>query len=430
MALRVTQSHVSVLGDEPAGFDGTGKLRVTQSHVSVLGDQAAGFDGTGNLRATQLHVAVLATEGAGHDGTGTLRATQMHVCVLAGLPPEAVSDTISLNETVSINVGYNKSASDTIALNDESDFLLTAEASDTIALTEDAVGLPGKKASDTIALSEATTLRMGWFRSPSDTVTVQEELLRTIEVEDTLALTEQSVKVVVVEDTISLSEILFNDDRIEVFDIVVLSDTSEIPVDGSDTISLLESVTFVKTGQRDGSDDVVLYESASYIVNADCPECCDVTERYSPFVGTSSDPDSPDPPSTTVPTLTSSHSIVLSHPFDSPTLSMTLRAPLFGNRDRLTNQRIHRESRGGTLIVYSDPQWPKVYTLVMDFAVLSEETAQDYLDFLAATLGKEIRLVDHESRHWRGVLIQPDDPITRNKRCDLSASFVFEGELV
>jgi hypothetical protein len=107
-----------------------------------------------------------------------------------------------------------------------------------------------------------------------------------------------------------------------------------------------------------------------------------------------------------------------------------MRRPLFGNRDRLTNQRINRESRGGTLIVYSDPQWPKVHTLVMEFSVLSEDTAQDYLDFLAATLGKEIRLVDHESRHWRGVLIQPDDPITRNKRCDLSASLIFEGELV
>jgi hypothetical protein len=109
---------------------------------------------------------------------------------------------------------------------------------------------------------------------------------------------------------------------------------------------------------------------------------------------------------------------------------VTLRAPVFGNRDRLTNQRITRESRGGTLIVYADPQWPKVHTLVMDFAVLDEQTALDYLDFVAATLGKEIRLVDHESRTWRGVLIQPDDPITRNKRCDVSASLIFEGELV
>lgn len=428
MALRVTQAHVAVLGDEPAGFDGTGVLRVTQAHAAVLGDEPVSFDGSGELRATQMHVSVLAGEPAGFDGTGELRVTQLHVCILAGMPPEAVEDTIALTETINRAVGYNRSASDAIAISERAS--RTINTDDTIALTETIDVRPGRNPVDAIALSEAITRRMGWFRAGSDAISIQESLLRTITPSDTLSLNEQIVQVVVVEDTIDLSETLFNDDRIDVFDIVVLSDTSGIPVDGSDTISLIESIALVKSGQRDGSDDAVLYESASYILNADCPECCDVTERYSPFVGTSSDPDSPDPPSTTVPTLTPSYSIVLSHPFVSPTRSVTLRAPLFGNRDRLTNQRIHRESRGGTLIAYSDPQWPKVHTLVMDFAVLSEQTAQEYLDFVSATLGKEIRLVDHESRHWRGVLIQPDDPITRNKRCDLSASLVFEGELV
>lgn len=430
MALRVTQSHVSVLGDEPAGFDGTGLLRITQSHVSVLGDQPAGHDGTGLLRATQVHVSVLAAEENVHDGTGMLRATQVHVCVLADLPPESVADTILLNETIDTFVGHNRSASDTVALTDESEQLLTQEVSDTIALNEETDGLFGKKGSDTIALNEATTTRMGYFRAGSDTLTINDFALRVFELQDTITLSDLAQKIVVVEDTISLSEILFNSDRIDVFDIIALSDISGQPVAAGDMIVLEDEAIAIFAGQRAASDDIVLYEAASYILNADCPTCCDVTENYSPFVGSSSDPNAPPPPSPTVPTLTPASEITLSHPFNSPTLSLTMRRPLFGNRDRLTNQRINRESRGGTLIVYADPQWPKVHTLVWEFSVLSEDSAQDYLNFLAATLGKEIRLVDHESRHWRGVLIQPDEPITRNKRCDLSASLIFEGELV
>jgi hypothetical protein len=430
MALRVTQAHVSVLGDEPAGFDGTGLLRITQAHVSVLGDQPAGHDGSGALRATQVYATVLAQEPAGFDGTGNLRATQVYACVLAGLPPTPASDTIDLDETIETFVGYNRSASDTIAFTDLADELLNEEATDTIALNETADGLRGKKATDTIALAEATTTRMGYFRALSDTIALQETLLRVLGVSDTIALNELAIRVEAVSDTITLSETLFNSDRIDVFDFIDLSDISEQPVAAGDTIALTDEAGAIFAGTRHAEDDFVLYEAAAYILNAECPTCCDVTDRYSPFVGASSDPNAPPPPSSTAPTLTPASEITLSHPFNSPTLTLTMRRPLFGNRDRLTNQRIIRESRGGTLIVYADRQWPKVHTLVWEFSVLSEDTAQDYLNFLAATLGKEIRLVDHELRHWRGVLIQPDEPITRNKRCDLSASLIFEGELV
>lgn len=342
--------------------------------------------------------------------------------------PMHAEDTIVLTESVTLDGSFNRDVSDTISVTEDADYHFDETVSDTIALAEDV--LPGKSARDTIALTESITIDMSYLRPASDTISLLETIRRFGVAEDTISLVETVTLVRLAEDTISLTEILFNDDRIDVVDIVTLSDTSGQPVAGSDTIAVVEAITLVRAGQRDGSNEIVLYESASYILNADCPTCCDVTERYSPFVGANSDPDAPDPPSTTAPTLTASHSIVLSHPFNSPTLNVTLRAPVFGNRDRLTNQRITRESRGGTLLIYADPQWPKVHTLVMDFAVVSEVTAQDYMDFLAATLGKEIRLVDHESRNWRGVLIQPDEPITRNKRCDLSASLIFEGELV
>ena len=51
--------------------------------------------------------------------------------------------------------------------------------------------------------------------------------------------------------------------------------------------------------------------------------------------------------------------------------SVTLRAPNLGNKDRLSFNRIVRETRGGTLIVFADPIWPKLETLVLSFSGLS-----------------------------------------------------------
>ena len=50
--------------------------------------------------------------------------------------------------------------------------------------------------------------------------------------------------------------------------------------------------------------------------------------------------------------------------------SVTLRAPNLGNKDRLSFNRIVRETRGGTLIVFADPIWPKLETLVLTFSGL------------------------------------------------------------
>ena len=56
--------------------------------------------------------------------------------------------------------------------------------------------------------------------------------------------------------------------------------------------------------------------------------------------------------------------------------TLVLRAPEFGNKDRLQFNRISRETRGGTLIVYADPMWPKTQTLVLTFSALKPAQAE------------------------------------------------------
>ena len=110
--------------------------------------------------------------------------------------------------------------------------------------------------------------------------------------------------------------------------------------------------------------------------------------------------------------------------------SVTLRAPNLGNKDRLSFNRILRETRGGTLVVFADPIWPKVETLVLTFSGLRTAQARQLLAFLETHLGEEIGLLDWEGRAWKGVVTMPTEPVVQDSRNSFSASLEFEGELV
>ncbi|MHA2265648.1 MAG: hypothetical protein ACXAEN_24925, partial [Candidatus Thorarchaeota archaeon] len=87
---------------------------------------------------------------------------------------------------------------------------------------------------------------------------------------------------------------------------------------------------------------------------------------YTPFIGENTIADAPAPPPATL-AVTKTNSVVLSHPIVTPTLTVTIRAPEFGESQALNFDRINRESRGGTLQIFSDPDWPKQETLVLQF---------------------------------------------------------------
>jgi hypothetical protein len=154
--------------------------------------------------------------------------------------------------------------------------------------------------------------------------------------------------------------------------------------------------------------------------------------QYTPFVGESTDPNAPSPPS---PTLSGPMDGILA-PFQlvypaegAVQASVTLRTPEFGNKDRLQFNRINRETRGGTLVIYADPIWPKPQTLVLTFSALLQQQAWDLLTFLEDHLGQEIGLIDHEHRYWRGVITNPDEAVVHDGPDRYTASIEFEGEL-
>jgi hypothetical protein len=157
-----------------------------------------------------------------------------------------------------------------------------------------------------------------------------------------------------------------------------------------------------------------------------------VLQQYHPFVGEGVlGAPTPPPVALPVPTEHVTTPFQLLYPATgTATDSVTLRAPNLGNKDRLGFNRIVRETRGGTLVVFADPIWPKIQTLVLTFSGLRSTQAQQLLAFLETHLGAEIGLLDWEGRTWKGVVTTPTDPVVQDGRDSFSASLEFEGELV
>jgi len=192
-------------------------------------------------------------------------------------------------------------------------------------------------------------------------------------------------------------------------------------------LELAAEAVVVRSGPRGAHTSLNLRQSATYyLVSAG------VLQRYHPFVGTGELEALVAPPSTLEsprPGITAPFQLV--YPASGPiTDSVTLRSPNFGNKDRLGFNRVLRETRGGTLIVFADPMWPKIQTLVLNFSGLSSDQAQQLLNFLDAHLGEEVGVYDWEHRYWTGVITTPTDPVVQDGRDRFSASFEFEGELV
>ncbi|MDD5708292.1 MAG: hypothetical protein PHR35_20430 [Kiritimatiellae bacterium] len=151
--------------------------------------------------------------------------------------------------------------------------------------------------------------------------------------------------------------------------------------------------------------------------------------QYYPFVGFGS-PTEPDAPPTALvgPMDGITAPFQLVYPATGEvTDSVTLRAPNLGNVDRLAFNRVHRETRGGTLVVFADPIWPKTQTLVLSFSGMTRSEAQDFLEFMADHFGQEIGLIDWESRYWRGI-VTASDPASEDSPNRFSLGFEFEGQ--
>lgn len=115
----------------------------------------------------------------------------------------------------------------------------------------------------------------------------------------------------------------------------------------------------------------------------------------------------------------------------SPTYTVNLRNPEFGNKQRLDTGRSIRRTRGGDQIIVDFSSWLKLTILDLEFKALNLAQAQGLITLLEASAADDVQLVDWEDRTWYGRIVSdPNDIIqTMDDDCQYNASLKFEGEL-
>lgn len=176
---------------------------------------------------------------------------------------------------------------------------------------------------------------------------------------------------------------------------------------------------------------IYVKQAAAYSLQTDTTRC-----YYTPFVGNSDDPDAPTPPPVTLPAQSFDPSVTR-FKMVIPTFgeidagatqedSITLKAPEFGNQEGVAHTRVSIESSGRTLLVFRDPDWPKSYTMNLEWHGLKKSEALALIRFLSDNLGLEIGIQDHEGRCWKGTVVNPDEAVTEDHNDNFSASIRFE----
>lgn len=378
MTARATRQVIEVLASGSGG-----KARVTQQQIEALGRSGFEFDIEDTLglqdfvnskaRVTQQFIEVLADA-----VEGTARVTQQQI--------EVLGDFSALDLSVGSSLGISDDA--------------------------EAGGSRHLSVGSTLALSQS-------LPDPHFSV-------RNLEPESDLTLTDVAVRVVPVDvaSILNLSDkvrrIFLVDSEMELTDEALNARTKLM----QSFLELENELERQIIWNRDVAN-VAELESAAHVFILSAGILC----NYRPQVGSG-----PRTIPTTMPTLNPT-TLNFFWPFDTPSESVELRSPEFGNRYSFNANRVNRKTRRGTKRVYRKSTWPKWITVKMDFTNLSATKVAAFKTFVNDHLGDEIGLEDHEGRMWRGILTTPDFEITqlsgRLAGCEnYSLSLEFEGEYV
>jgi hypothetical protein len=106
------------------------------------------------------------------------------------------------------------------------------------------------------------------------------------------------------------------------------------------------------------------------------------------------------------------------------------RRPIFGNGDDISFQRVNRRTRGGDLVIFRDIDWPKTEVLNLTFNFVKENDGHRMMELIRISVGDIVEYVDHENRHWEGVIQNPTAELVQTGRSRWTVNLIFEGDLV
>jgi hypothetical protein len=364
--------------------------------------------------------------------------------------PWSVSVLGLLDEADAHNTLVVLSATDVLSLvdlNDVHDTHIQADATDSLTLV-DGVGVTGVpiRVSATDVLQTITQVydpdTVSWIPTPSGLTDAASSVVQHVGQgagdllsfghEAHVGLTRASAIPAAATDVLPLGQVAARSEVGTQVDAIQLGDLAAVSV-GKPTVDPLtigDCAVVAVVRLLSAESDVSVEQSFTYSLPLKAAEAV-----YSPFIGTGTSGNPPPPPATlsgeNLPNPSAPGRFTLVYPASGPvTDSLTLRNPEFGDKDRLQFNRVSRETRGGTLIVYADPMWPKIETLVLTISGLSVDQAEALLEFMENHVGQEIGIWDWEQRRWTGIVTNPNDPALEDGRDMFTASLEFEGQLV
>lgn len=120
--------------------------------------------------------------------------------------------------------------------------------------------------------------------------------------------------------------------------------------------------------------------------------------------------------------------LLLDVEFSWDVLSVTVKAPEFGNSIQLDTGAEVRKLRAGAYSIIRPDEWPNVRVLKMLFTGLSNAKVVELVNFLDQSSGREITFRDHENVTWAGVVLDQEVDIVRGKPdCNNEVAIEFRG---
>jgi hypothetical protein len=435
MTLRVTQQVVEVLIVNPDGAGGTDINADAENTVSLTQTATSSI-----IAVSAENTIVLAQVAQVREFDVTASSTIVLAQVASGELFGLVDATNSLTLTqLAIASGpITVTATSTLELTHESDFAENIEAGafNTITLSHEAVHFGPKTVTATSVLnlgSEADTTDK--FRSLVSTIEFSQEAVFTISklAKTIITLIQEADKDLRSTATSQLltldhvAEALFGEESI----IELTHEATVIrPSVGNDyflqhSLTLVSTASLTQVRTDTASSTIGLKQTLGYVLVSDTTLC-----DYSPFIGSTSDPNAPTPPAATLPAADTgmASGVKFEYPTTSPTSTITLESSMnLGDINRLAFDKIIRESRGGTLFVFADPNWPKSESLLFTISNIKPSDATLMKNFIELTAGREIRLTTHEGRIWDGYITNPSEVVVQDRRDSFTVTVEFEG---
>lgn len=181
---------------------------------------------------------------------------------------------------------------------------------------------------------------------------------------------------------------------------------SSTGADGTE-LEISQTVGYSISGTRTPSQSIDISQGVGFFIVQD--DFCD----YEIFIGDADTTGLPSEPSE--PTITPTTQISLAFPHDTPSTTLYFDRPEWGNIHEIYHKRINRKSRGNKRIIYHNSSWREHEIIKITLTNLTETQLENLLDFLYDATAKRIKYIDHESREWTVVVLNPDEQIVRDK---------------